>query len=286
MTAKIEPGILAERLPDQELDKYDQRLMTAVVERAEKCGKEVTPLIVPTNNPLYAVINTAKSLGVQELIVGMSNKNTADEQLDQIALYWFNVCAGLPLPLTVRIVSRDREVHLDLAGGNRIPKLSERQARSVAELRAAGVGVRRVLLAHDGTADSRDLFQIVLTMLDPDVTLDLAVLPNEGVEPSELRGTLEADEHRAKQLGRELGVWVLANPPGPDLVRLGRAGRYDLIIAELPDVGSRAIDSTEQGWLGFVLQHAHCPVFLTAQPGIPTEVDATLEPTAANPAGR
>ena len=42
-------------------------------------------------------------------------------------------------------------MYLDLAGGNRIPKISERQARSVAELRAAGVGVDRVLLLHDGT---------------------------------------------------------------------------------------------------------------------------------------
>ena len=58
--------------------------MTAVVERAEKSGKEVVPLIIPTNNPLYAVVRTAHDLQVQELIVGVSNKNTADEQLDQI----------------------------------------------------------------------------------------------------------------------------------------------------------------------------------------------------------
>jgi len=181
MTAKVEPGAVTERAPDQELDTYDQRLMTAVVQRAEKSGKEVTPLIVPTNSPLFAVINTAKTLEVQELIVGVSNKNTADEQLDQIALYWFNVCEGNPKPLTVRIVSHDREVHLDLAGGNRIPKISERQARSVAELRAAGVGVSRVLLIHDGTSSSHDLFQSVLTMLDPLVTLGLAVVPAAGL---------------------------------------------------------------------------------------------------------
>ena len=136
---------------------------------------------MPTNNPLFAVINTAKTLDVQELIVGVSNKNTADEQLDQIAFYWFNVCEGNPKPLTVRIVSHDRDVHLDLAGGNRIPKISERQARSVAELRAAGVGVDRVLLVHDGTSASHDLFQSVLTMLDPQVTLGLAVVPATGL---------------------------------------------------------------------------------------------------------
>ena len=31
-------------------------LMTAVVERAEKTGKHVQPLILPTNNPLFAIV--------------------------------------------------------------------------------------------------------------------------------------------------------------------------------------------------------------------------------------
>ena len=93
MTAKLDQSGMLER-PDRDLDTYDQDLMTAVVKRAEKSGKEVIPLIVPTNNPLYALVRTAKELDVQELIVGVSNKNTADEQLDQLAFYWFNLCEG------------------------------------------------------------------------------------------------------------------------------------------------------------------------------------------------
>ena len=49
---------------------------------------------MPTNNPLFAVVNTAKILEAQELIMGASNKYTADEQLEQIAFYWMNVCDG------------------------------------------------------------------------------------------------------------------------------------------------------------------------------------------------
>ncbi len=101
----------------------------------------------------------------------------------------------------MRIVSHDREVHLDLAGGNRIPKISERQARSVAELRAAGVGVSRVLLIHDGTSSSHDLFQSVLTMLDPLVTLGLAVVPAAGLRAEDIEQAIRADQARAKQLG-------------------------------------------------------------------------------------
>jgi nucleotide-binding universal stress UspA family protein len=273
MTAKVEPGVGTQRAPDQDLDTYDQQLMTAVVTRAEKSGKEVTPLIVPTNSPLFAVINTAKTLEVQELIMGVSNKNTADEQLDQIALYWFNVCEGNPKPVTVRIVSRDREVHLDLAGGNRVPKISERQARSVAELRAAGVGVSRVLLLHDGTSRSHDLFQSVLTMLDPLVHLDLAVVAAEGLPTAELETALAADKRRSKQLGRELQIITIGGQTGPEIVRIARDGHYDLIIVAMPEQWPSTAGRRIVPWLDFLLEHASCPVFVAAPAAIPMEVD-------------
>ena len=41
---------------------------------------------MPTNNPLNAVLKTAKDLGAQEVMLGASNKYTAEEQLDQICL--------------------------------------------------------------------------------------------------------------------------------------------------------------------------------------------------------
>src|SRR5206468_6264883 len=145
MTAKVLPKGGEESPGSAELDKYDQQLMTAVVDRAERAGKKVLPLIVPTNNPLHAVLKTAKDIHAHELILGASNKFTAEEQLDQISFYWITLHRGQPPGLTVRILSRDRDVYFDLEGGNRIPKISERQARSVAELRAAGVGVDRVL---------------------------------------------------------------------------------------------------------------------------------------------
>ena len=45
-----------------ELDDYARTLMSAVVDRAEKAGKHVQPIIVRTNNPLFAVINAARDL--------------------------------------------------------------------------------------------------------------------------------------------------------------------------------------------------------------------------------
>src|SRR5581483_1178721 len=164
MTAKMVPAGDTPSRERVDLDAYDQQLLTAVVEKAEHAGKQVKPLIVQTNNPLNAVLQTAAQLQANELVMGASNKYTADEQLEQIAFYWISMHHGTPLPLTVRVIGADRDMSLDLGGGNRIPKISERRARNVAELRAAGVGIDRVLMLHDGTPGSSDLFQEVLTL--------------------------------------------------------------------------------------------------------------------------
>ena len=130
MTAKMEPPGGSGGGDELDLDTYDRRLMTAVVDRAERLGKKVMPLIVPTNNPLHAVLKTAKDLGAQEVMLGASNKYTAEEQLDQISLYWINLHRGQPQGLTVHLVSNDRDITFDLEGGNRIPKEAQREARS------------------------------------------------------------------------------------------------------------------------------------------------------------
>ncbi len=272
MTAKVMPPGDEMATPKPDLDTYDQQLMTAVVDRAERAGKKVESLIVPTNSPLHAVLKTAKDLQAQELVMGASNKFTAEEQLDQVAFYWINLHDGRPTPLTVRILGRSRDVYFDLEGGNRIPKISERQARSVAELRAAGVGVDRVLLGHDGTLAGSDLFQAVLTMLDPQVTLDLVTVPSVQGQPPNGQAILQHDQERAGQLGRELQVHDVKSDWGAEIARLAQGGRYDLIILPLPAQRPAPPGRPWAEWVEYVLDHAHCPVFLAAQPLIPTEV--------------
>jgi amino acid transporter/nucleotide-binding universal stress UspA family protein len=271
MTAKLAPP--GENVPDEiHLDTYDQQLMTAVVQRAERAGKVVKPLILPTNNPLYAIMHTARDLGAQELVVGASNKYTADEQLEQMGFYWINLDGGEPVPLTIRILGRDRDVHLDLAGGNRIPKISERKARSVAELRAAGVGVDRVLLVQEQGPASGDLFQSVLTMLDAMVALTVvSVGPNDQPQGNGATG-MHPLQDRARQLGREINVQALAGDPGPEIVRLAREGQYDLVILGLPQELSAGPALMLPDWVNHVVHHAHCPTFLATPPSVPHEV--------------
>jgi hypothetical protein len=242
------------------------------VERAEKIGKKIKPLIVPTNNPLYAVLRTAQSLGAQEIVIGASNKYTADEQIDQIALYWIDLSGGQAAPLTGRILGKDRDLSFDLGGGNRIPKQAERRARSVGELRRAGVGVDRVLLVHEDSPAGLDLYQSVLTMLDPAVALTLAVIPpaEQGAAPA---NTARAITEQSAQLGRRVEVQpIKENPLGPQLVRLAREGQNDLLVLALPRELPHEPALPLPAWMDHVLRHAPCRVFLAAQPALPQEL--------------
>jgi amino acid transporter/nucleotide-binding universal stress UspA family protein len=282
MTAKM--AATGEATVDHvDLDRYDQQLMTAVVQKAEKAGKQVKPLIMPTNNPLYAVIKTAQDLHAHELIMGASNKYTADEQLEQIAFYWISMHNGEPAPLTVRILGRDRDVHLDLGGGNRIPKISERKARSVAELRAAGVGVDRVLMVHDGSPACSDLFQAVLTMLDPAVRLDLVPLIPVGKEPLNGHNIVKQDEERAKQLDRPLNIHTIESEAkaSQDIIRLAREMEADLIIVPLREEmpGATTALPLDETTIQ-ILRQAHRRVFLAAPPAIPQEPEESPPPAA------
>lgn len=254
-----------------ELDDYARNLMSAVVDRAEKAGKHVQPMIVRTNNPLFAVINAARDLGAQELILGASNVYSADEQIEQIAFYWFNLHDGAPQPLTIRILGPNRDLYFDLAGGNRIPRLGERRARSVADLREAGIGISHVLLLHDRTSAGSDLFADVLTLLDPLVALTVAPLPSaaaalpEGVAETDW---FEQDLLRAKQLRRE--VTSSEVPPGELAVQVAALAKQlhcDLIVVSKPEMSELQTPLDIEA----IVRAASCAVCVVTPPHIPQE---------------
>src|SRR5664280_2921500 len=60
--------------------KYEQELFTAVVNAAEKEGKHVSLLVVPTNDVFESIVATAQRLYSSVIVCGLSNKLTADEQ--------------------------------------------------------------------------------------------------------------------------------------------------------------------------------------------------------------
>lgn len=60
--------------------KYEQELFTAVVTVAEKEGKHVSLVVVPTNDVFESIVVTAQRLHTSVIVCGKSNNLTADEQ--------------------------------------------------------------------------------------------------------------------------------------------------------------------------------------------------------------
>jgi amino acid transporter len=120
ITCKVLPP-LTPGITDMErsLDEVDRELLTQIVTVAEEIGKQVHPLVVPTNNPLYAICTAARDLGATEVVLGVSETVHAEEQLEQFALAWGSATAALapgqePPPLTVRILGPQVEMKYEM----------------------------------------------------------------------------------------------------------------------------------------------------------------------------
>ncbi len=275
MTASVVPKGSGDFQPT--ITDYDRQLLTAVVNLAEHAGKPVKPLIVPTNEPFFALAQTAKTIGAQELIMGPSNKFRPEDQLDQVALYWLNVCGAKPEPLSIRVLGKDRDVRLDIAGGSQIPKPGRRRRRvgpapgrppqELARRREAAPGLRRQPAlgrlprhrhelprpGHRGHADRRRRGR----------------RRRRGPGRSGRRG--QRGDRCAASSGP--ASWaatstyrVARGEAGPEIVRAAIEGQFDAIFMSLRGVYRRGDTTAFASNTRYVLENAPCRVILGFAP--------------------
>jgi amino acid transporter len=102
------------------MDDSDRELLTKIVTVAEHVGKQVYPVVLPTNNPLYAIAITARDLKANEVVLGVSEKMHAEMQLEQFALAWGSATAdpiysAIADSLTIRILGPQIEMKYQMA---------------------------------------------------------------------------------------------------------------------------------------------------------------------------
>jgi len=118
ITCKVLPRLTAGITPEEtRVNDTDRELLTRIVTVAEEVGKEVHPVVLPTNNPLYAIATIARDLKASEVVLGVSEKLHAEEQLEQFALAWGSAIAelsGEDPPLTVRILGPQVEMKYEM----------------------------------------------------------------------------------------------------------------------------------------------------------------------------
>jgi hypothetical protein len=101
------------------VDDGDRELLTKIVTVAEEVGKRVHPVVLPTNNPLYAIATVARDLKANEVVLGVSEKMHAETQLEQFALAWGSATADpmysdIAHDMTVRIIGPQVEMRYQM----------------------------------------------------------------------------------------------------------------------------------------------------------------------------
>ena len=263
LTVNVRPagGVYSEPV---KISIYDQQLMNAIEKRVEEAGKTVVPIVVSTNDPIHAIMQTVQSVGAQELLLGVSEKYTPSQQFDLCSHHWEQLHSGNPAPLTIRIVGAKHDYYADLGGGSRVPSVAG--AESTHEEAEAQEPSRRALFLHDDTHRASDLLKFIVGLLDSKVQLNAYQLAKSdgGCYAKDLQAVSEAGRmiqtltEDAADLGRD------------QLAKIIRDQKIDLVIASRTAVDQGGDEATAiENWLDNVLHSSDCHVFIVSEPKKP-----------------
>jgi amino acid transporter/nucleotide-binding universal stress UspA family protein len=107
--AAVNPG-QHQLASDQIFTDYEQLLFSKVVAMAEKSGKTVELLVVPGNDPISVIVQTALRLESSKIVTGASNKMTIAEQARRTGEAW-EAASPPSTGLTLELVDRDGKSH-------------------------------------------------------------------------------------------------------------------------------------------------------------------------------
>ena len=112
MTAKVIPG--QSTAVQHSIDLPEETLFSEVIKLAEKQGKTILPIVVPTNNAAYAIAHTTVEVGAEEVFLGASERYPMEYQMQQFALYWGMVEADENHHVAIRAIGHTSDVRLEI----------------------------------------------------------------------------------------------------------------------------------------------------------------------------
>jgi amino acid transporter len=104
---------------------YEQLLFSRVVALAEKAGKKVRLLVVPSTSVFDAIVQSAVQLEVALVVAGLSSVMTAAEQARRMGEAWERLPQRPPRRMAFRVVRQNGEAE-EVSLGAHVPRLSER----------------------------------------------------------------------------------------------------------------------------------------------------------------
>jgi amino acid transporter len=113
LTVRTEKGLASSEGANPFTDN-EQKLFSKIVKVCEDHGRAVIPLVVVSNDQLYAIAKTAFQLGADEVVMGVSAKFRPDLQLEHFAMHWGSLTAG-EKNIKLRVLSETQDIHVDVS---------------------------------------------------------------------------------------------------------------------------------------------------------------------------
>ncbi len=115
MCSKVAKGIQLSG-ENAEVGHDEIALFTSVILAAEKHGQKVTPIMVLSNDPFYAICQTALTARARQIVMGVSGAYGADSQLERLAMAWgaLKVQQQVDSPVLARVIWEGREMSFEL----------------------------------------------------------------------------------------------------------------------------------------------------------------------------
>jgi amino acid transporter len=158
------PDVGERDLYDENLfTQYEQRLFTKVVALAEKHGKPVDLLVVPSNNVFDAAAQTALRLDSAEIVAGASSKMNPQEQARQIGRSWELVREQARREVKFKVVEPSGVEHIVSLGAH-APTLTEDDLKLIHELWLQVSSIHSRRRVHH-----RDVVRVALNRLKRDL---------------------------------------------------------------------------------------------------------------------
>jgi amino acid transporter len=113
LTVRTEKG-LASSDGGQVFSAAEEKLFSKVVKVCEDHGRAVTPLVVVSNDQVYAIARIAYLLGVDEVVMGVSERFNPDIQLENFAMHWGSLGDAEEHHVNVRVLSDNQDIRAEI----------------------------------------------------------------------------------------------------------------------------------------------------------------------------
>src|SRR5205807_10555349 len=118
---------------DRLFSKYEQYLFSKVVALAEKAGKTVHLLVVPSSDIFQAIVHTAAQLDSSDIVAGRSSWMTPEQQAKLLGEAWERLPNKPQERIRFRVIGPNDEIR-DFYLGAHAPELTDEEIHFIHKL--------------------------------------------------------------------------------------------------------------------------------------------------------